>query len=139
MATRLLLRIVTPKQSVLETEVHEVTAPGTLGEFGVLPDHVTFLSSLECGVLRYRKEQREAAVAIRGGFAEVRDNVMTVLADEAISAEDIVVEATRHQLAQAEAALKRASFGSAEYLEAETQKRWAEACLAASRLPTSAS
>ncbi|GIW45023.1 MAG: ATP synthase epsilon chain [Candidatus Binatia bacterium] len=133
MATRLLLRVVTPKQSVLETEVQEVTAPGTVGEFGVLPDHVTFLSSLECGVLRYRKNQREAAMAIRGGFAEVRDNVMTVLADEAVSAEEIVVDATRQELAEAEAALQRAPFGSTEYAQAESEKRWAEARLAASR------
>lgn len=133
MAARLVLRIVTPKQPILETEVQEVTAPGTLGEFGVLPDHVTFLSSLECGVLRYRTLQREAAVAVRGGFAEVRANVVTVLADDAVLAEDIAPEAVRSDLTSAESVLKRAAFGTPEYAEAEERKRWAEACLAATR------
>ncbi|MCX8073749.1 MAG: ATP synthase F1 subunit epsilon [Candidatus Binatia bacterium] len=134
MASRLLLRIVTPKQPLLETEVQEVTAPGTVGEFGVLPEHVTFLSSLETGVLRYRKDQREAAVAIRGGFAEVRDNIVTILADDAQAAEQISAEATREELASAEAVLKRAAFGSPEYVEADARKRWAEARLQAARL-----
>ncbi len=133
MATRLLLRIVTPQQPILEAEVQEVTAPGTLGEFGVLPDHVTFLSSLECGVLRYRTFQGEAAVAVRGGFAEVRANVVTILADDAVLAEDASPELARSERATAEAMLKQAPFGTAEYHEAEERRRWAEARLAASR------
>lgn len=133
MANRLVLRILTPKRPVLDSEVQEVTAPGTVGEFGVLPDHVTFLSSLECGVLRFRLPQGEAAVAIRGGFAEVRDNAVTILADDALLAEEVAPDAARNELANAEAELKRAVFGTEEYGEAEERKRWAEARLTAAR------
>ncbi len=133
MANRILLRVVTPKQPVLETEVLELTAPGTVGEFGVLPEHVTFLSSLESGVLRYRKPDGEAAIAIRGGFAEVRDNVVTILADEAVLADEISVETARAELTAAEAELKRLDASSAEYSTAEQRRRWAEAQLAGAR------
>lgn len=81
------LRIVTPARLLLDEQVHEVTAPGTAGEFGVLPDHVTFLTSLESGTLTYRTDAGARRVTVGGGFAEVLNNVMTVLAPEATFAE----------------------------------------------------
>src|SRR5438552_3733384 len=88
-ATALRLQIVTPSRLLLDEEVQEVTAPGTVGEFGVLPDHITFLTSLEIGMLSYRSARAVHRLAVRGGFAEVVNNVMTVLADDAVPAEDI--------------------------------------------------
>jgi len=54
MAQEIQLRIVTPRRPLLDESVQEVTAPGTVGEFGVLPNHAAFLSSLETGRLSYR-------------------------------------------------------------------------------------
>ena len=53
-ATSFRLRIVTPERLLLDEEVEEVTAPGAAGEFGVLPDHITFLTTLAPGRLIYR-------------------------------------------------------------------------------------
>jgi F-type H+-transporting ATPase subunit epsilon len=83
MADKIRLRIVTPSRLVLDEEVDEVTAPGELGEFGVLPNHIAFLSTLVPGELSYKQSGNKVTLAISGGYAEVLDNVMTVLAPSA--------------------------------------------------------
>ena len=83
MADKIRLRVVTPTSLVVDEEVDEVTAPGELGEFGVLPNHIAFLSTLVPGVLTYKQGSKNQIFAISGGYAEVLDNVMTVLATAA--------------------------------------------------------
>src|SRR5512139_2508909 len=83
MADTFQLRIVTPRAQLLDEPVLEVTAPGTAGEFGVLPNHITFLTSLEPGIITVKSTAGTKRLAVRGGFAEVADNVMTILADAA--------------------------------------------------------
>ena len=124
------LRIVTPTRLMLDEEVREVTAPGTLGEFGVLPDHIAFLSSLEIGALSYRTDRGVTRLAVRGGFAEVADNVMTVLADNAAFPEDIDAGTTRAELQAAEAQLHDLSPTDDAYRAVEGNRRWAEARIA---------
>lgn len=81
MADSLRLRVYTPEQELFEGEVREVTAPGAYGEIGILPDHAALVTTLEPGVLSYKQDGRVGRFQIAGGFAEVRDNVVTVLAD----------------------------------------------------------
>ncbi len=129
MHDRFQLRIVTPRQAVLEEEVREVTAPGALGEFGVLPDHIAFLTSLEIGTLRFRADGEPQRLAIRGGFAEVADNVMTVLADDAAFAEDIDPETVRGELTAAEVQLRGLSPLDPAFAAADASRCWAHARL----------
>ena len=119
------LEIVTPDRLVLSTEAEYVSARGIEGEFGVLPGHVSFLSALDIGTLHYTHDGKTWYVFISGGFAEISDDTMTVLAESAECAENIdfarAAEARRRaeaRLAQhtddlntirAEAALKRAT------------------------------
>ena len=119
------LRVVTPSALVVDESVDEVTAPGTSGEFGVLPNHITFLSSLEIGTLTYRKGGATHRVAIRGGFAEVVDNVMTVLADDAQAASEIDLEAARSEAQKGEAALKDKSPLDDDHEQLDSDHRWA--------------
>ena len=77
------LRVYSPERQLVDAEVAEVTAPGALGEIGVLPDHAALVTVLESGVLSYKEGPQTNRLRISGGFAEVRDNVMTVLADSA--------------------------------------------------------
>ncbi len=78
------LRVVTPAAVLVDEEVREVTAPGLVGEFGVLPGHVTFLGGLDVGVLRYSPAGGgEKKLVIEGGYAEVRDDTVMILADDA--------------------------------------------------------
>src|SRR5215467_5314729 len=101
MASSFRLRIVTPVRELVDEDVEEVTAPGAAGEFGVLPDHITFLTVLVPGRFVYKSGGKRTVLAIFGGYAEVVDNVMTVLADGAEPVSEI--DAPR-----AEAALKDA-------------------------------
>jgi len=126
MADTLQLRIVTPTRLLFDERVREVTAPGTLGEFGVLPNHITFLTSLEIGTLRYRTDGEPQRIAIRGGFAEVADNIMTVLAEDAAFPEDIDPDAARAEIAAADAKLRDLSPLDPAFAPAESNRRWAQ-------------
>jgi len=80
MADRLRLVLLTPEQHVVDQEVLEVTAPGAYGQIGVLPDHAALVTALEPGTVSYKTSSGVSSFEIGGGFAEVKDNVMTVLA-----------------------------------------------------------
>lgn len=77
------LTIVTPEKPVASEEVDEVTVPGINGEFGVLPEHTTFLTTLGEGTVTYRIGSQTKSCQIKGGFCEVRSNEVSVLADSA--------------------------------------------------------
>lgn len=89
MAEKLLLEIVTPDRKVLSEEVEYVGAPGMLGEFGVMPNHIPFLSALGIGSLYYKAGGKTFYAFIAGGFAEVGPEKVTVLAEVAEKAEEI--------------------------------------------------
>jgi F-type H+-transporting ATPase subunit epsilon len=127
MADFLRLRVITPERLLLDEEVDEVTAPGTVGEFGVLPNHITFLSSLQPGRLTYKKGAQVHALAVSGGFAEVVDNVMTVLADSAEFAEEIDIERARVALRTAEERLKKLAASDPDFAEDEAARLRAQA------------
>ena len=127
MADTFRLLLVTPERTLLDEEVDEVTAPGTVGEFGVLPNHTTFLSSLDAGHLVYKQGSQSKLLAVNGGFAEVVDNVMTVLADSAEFADEIDAEAARMALREAEDKLKMLGDSDDDYAEAEAARQWEQA------------
>ncbi len=89
MSTALQLEVVTPDKQVVKESVDYVSCPGVDGEFGVLKSHVALLSALKVGVLRFDKDGKQEHVFISGGFADVNDNVVTVLAESAELAKDI--------------------------------------------------
>ncbi len=95
------LEIVTPDSRVLSAEAEYVGAPGIEGQFGVMAGHIPFLSALAIGSLHYKAGNQTRYVFISGGFAEVSDNKVTVLAESAEEAENI-------DYARAEEARRRA-------------------------------
>jgi F-type H+-transporting ATPase subunit epsilon len=102
MADKITLRVVTPSRLVLDEQVDEVTAPGELGEFGVLPNHIAFLSTLVAGELSYKQGADRIVLAVSGGYAEVLDNVMTVLSPSAEFAWEIDAERAQRTKERAE-------------------------------------
>ena len=80
MADRLRLVVLTPERQLVDEMVLEVTAPGAYGQIGVLPNHAALVTALEPGTLSYKTPQGEKRFTLTGGFAEVRDDIMTVLA-----------------------------------------------------------
>jgi F-type H+-transporting ATPase subunit epsilon len=88
-ADRLTLELATPTRMVVAETVDEVVAPGSEGYFGVLPGHAPLLARLGIGELTYRVGRDERHVAVAGGFAEVRNDKVIVLADTAEIPNDI--------------------------------------------------
>jgi F-type H+-transporting ATPase subunit epsilon len=107
MADKLTLDIVTPYGSVFSEEVDEVVAPGTEGEFGVLPGHVPFVTTLNIGILTYKKGGSTGYIFVNSGYAEVTDDRVLILADSAEKAEDIDVERAKAAMKRAEERLKK--------------------------------
>lgn len=77
--------LVTPERLVRSEDVHMVVVPGTEGEFGVLAGHAPFMSTIKDGELSIYKTENAAPETIRieGGFAEVNEKGLTVLAEKA--------------------------------------------------------
>ena len=83
------LELATPTRRAVSEEVDEVVVPGLDGYFGVLPGHAAFLTTLGAGELMYRQGRQERYLAVNGGFAEVRNDKMIILADTAERPEEI--------------------------------------------------
>ncbi|QEM69554.1 F0F1 ATP synthase subunit epsilon [Geobacter sp. FeAm09] len=106
MAEKMKLEIVTPYKKVVDAEVEEVTATGKLGEFGVLPGHAPFLTSLRIGELAYKYDGKVEHMALNWGYFEIKDDKIIVLVETAEAAEDIDVERAKAALGRAEEKLK---------------------------------
>lgn len=119
MADKVTLRVVTPTRLVLDEEVDEVAAVGELGQFGVLPNHIDFLSTLVPGELSYRQGPRRENLAVAGGYAEVLNNVMTVLATAAEFPPEIDVTRAERAKDQAEKTLASLSYEDKNYKAVE--------------------
>jgi len=105
---KLKLNLVTPSAAVLQAEVDEVRAPGVEGGFGVRPGHAAFLTELAAGVLTSVVGGKEDYYAVAGGFCEVADNRVTVLADFAEHASSIDPVQAQHDLEAAQERLRAA-------------------------------
>jgi F-type H+-transporting ATPase subunit epsilon len=107
MDDKLTLEIVVPERRLLKEEVDEVTAPGVLGYFGILPGHTPFLSGLEAGEVSYRIGDQRRYLVISGGYAEAGPEKVTILAETAELAEEIDAQRARQAAERAEERLGR--------------------------------
>ncbi len=96
------LDIVTPDKVVLNAEVDYVGAEGVDGQFGLLPQHAPMLTALKVGDLYYRQGSETHWVFVSGGFAQISDNKVTILAESAELASSIDVERAKAAKARAE-------------------------------------
>ena len=86
------LEIVTPGKTVYSGQVVSLQAPGSEGSFGIMAGHMPLLTSLQIGALRFAEEGgSEAWMAVSGGFAEVGQERVTILAETAERADEIDV------------------------------------------------
>jgi F-type H+-transporting ATPase subunit epsilon len=136
------LSLTTPRGALVDAEVDEVTAPGALGEFGVLPGHVPFLSVLKPGVFIYRTKDGPRYVAVGDGVLEVartsgdKGDKVLVLVDQATHAREVDRDAATKELATLDheiAQWKKETAG--EYQALLARRAWVAARMdAASRL-----
>ena len=127
MAKPFQLRLFTPYQSLFEGDVDAVIVPGEHGEFGVLAMHTKFVTTLRPGVLRYVKDGQTVRYAVSGGFAEIHQNGVTVLADSMERPQDIDAARAKESRAQAHQELeKRSSMEPKQILRWEDRLARAE-------------
>lgn len=103
--SRLELRIVTPERLIVNETVDEVVLPSVEGYLGARPGHAPLLAQLDIGQITYRVGDRQHALAVAGGFAEVLRGSVQVLAESCEPAGEIDVERARADKARAEAEL----------------------------------
>ncbi len=125
------LQVVTAERVVYEDEVDMVVAPSLEGTVGILPRHAPLMSVLGIGELRIKKGAEETPLAIGGGFMEVLDDRVTVLADSAERADEIDVQ--RAEEAQLRAERLRAEGAPADPAIMEAALRRAQVRLKVAR------
>lgn len=121
---RLFLEIVTPEKIVVSQEVDSVVAPGTDGEFGVLPGHIHFLTGIVPGELRYNTGTGKESMAVTTGFAEVSNDKVSILVDAAEKISEIDAERARQAMERARERLEKdRKSEDIDYLRAEAALR----------------
>ncbi|MCA1817629.1 MAG: F0F1 ATP synthase subunit epsilon [Acidobacteria bacterium] len=106
------LDIITPERGVVSEAVDSVQVPGLNGELGILPGHTPLISQLRTGVLAYAQGGTTRRLLVSGGFVEVRDDRVAVLADVAERPEEI--DASRARLAREHAEKTLTAFTGTE-------------------------
>jgi F-type H+-transporting ATPase subunit epsilon len=104
--------VVTAQQTVFEGDAEMVIAPGSEGQLGILPRHAPLLTTLDLGEMRIRRGGVDEGLFVAGGFLEVNNNEVTVLADDAERAEEIDVEHAQEARRRAEATLQQQGVSS---------------------------
>src|SRR5512136_2236903 len=115
MADKLKLEMVTPYRKILSEEVDEITATGSLGEFGVLPGHAPLLTALKVGEFSYKQAGMVYHLAVNWGYFEVENDTVTVLVETAERADEIDLERAKAALGRAEEALKKLTPEDKQY------------------------
>lgn len=104
----LTLEIITPEAKVYSDTIDSVVIPTVEGEIGILPGHIPLVTQVQDGELRVQKGGQTQLLAVSGGFAQVDDHNVRVLAERAISEEKIDEGAVEAALKRAEQELKEA-------------------------------
>jgi len=112
MSDQLQLEVVTPERRVLAESVNSVTVPGRGGEMQILPGHAALISELQTGVLSYNEDGTTFQLHVSGGFVEVNDDRVAVLAEVAERPEEI--DAARARLTREHTEKELSSWSGTE-------------------------
>ena len=117
------LEIVTPEKILYQGDVDQITLNTASGKISVLPHHVNLFTKIVPGELLLKIESREQYLAITGGFLEVSNNKVTILADYAVHADDIDVDKALEAQKRAEELLKKKeeSMDEQDFAEARAE------------------
>lgn len=101
------VKVVNYQEKVLEQEADFVLVRTTEGEMGILPNHSPFVAGLAIGEMKIRLNGEEKCYFVSGGFLEISNNMVTVLADEAMACELIDLERAKKEAEEAKAKLDK--------------------------------
>ncbi len=127
MANKILLEVVTPSRLLVSEEVELATAPGTDGVFGAMANHSPLLATLKIGEMHYLNEGNAVRIALSGGFCDVSNNRMTVLAESAELSTEIDVDRALKAKERAERRLQEAEARKGDIDLARAQAAFARA------------
>lgn len=105
------LEIITPEKTLLKEEIDELIVPTVNGEIAILPHHVNLLTEIIPGELTIKIKQKEQHLAITGGFLQIVNNTITLLADYAVKSEEIDAKKALEAQKRAEEILKKKAEG----------------------------
>jgi F-type H+-transporting ATPase subunit epsilon len=120
------IRVIAPDRTVWNADAEEVILPSSTGQLGILTGHIPLLTALDIGVMRVRIEKDWIPIVLLGGFAEVENNIITILVNGAEEASEINIDKAKVHLEQAVSLLAEAET-SKEKIEATQQIRKARA------------
>lgn len=109
MANTFKVEVVTPLSKIVSQEADFVMLRTTEGDMGILANHTPFVAGLATGEMKIRLNGTENFYYVSGGFLEISNNVVTILADEAMDVKDIDIEAAKKEAEIAKAKLAKAS------------------------------
>jgi F-type H+-transporting ATPase subunit epsilon len=121
MTDQLQLEVVTPERRLLSEQVNSVTVPGRGGELGILPGHAALISDLQTGVLSYNEDGTTFQLLVSGGFVEVNQDRVSVLAEIAERPEEIDVALARASRDQLEKQMSAWSGSEQDLEKARTE------------------
>ena len=122
---KLQLSIVTPERLVVNEEVDQVNVPGVEGDLGILYDHAPILTTMRPGQFSYEsvgeKGRETVKMVVSGGYLEVTDNRVIVLAEAVEFLDEIDQERAKVSLAEAEGLLSSGDLSDDEFVEAQNK------------------
>ena len=121
MADLLQLSIVTPEKLIVADDADQVNIPGSEGDLGILYDHAPILTAMRAGTLSYQKGEKTTTMVVSGGFAEVTENRVTILAEAAEFVGEIDAERALAARKRAEETLSRSDLNQEEFEEAQKE------------------
>jgi len=119
MTQKLNLSIVTPEKLLVTEEVDQVNVPGTEGDMGILYDHTPILTNLRPGQLSYEKDGETVVLVVSGGYMEVTDNRVTILAETGEFLKEIDRERAERAQAKAEELMNQPGISDEKFEEAQ--------------------
>lgn len=117
------LQIVTVEKKIYDDKVDSVSIPTQMGEIGILPNHVSLVTSLAEGEIKIEKNKEVSNLTCTGGFAQVQPDRVIILTDAAEHAEEVDIKRAEEAKKRAEETMKKKSLGEPQYQEAAAALR----------------
>lgn len=108
------LEIITPEKVIFDGEIDELIVPTVTGEIAILPHHVDLLTQLAPGEITVKTGNKQQHIAVTGGFLQITNNSISLLADYAVKSEEINAQKALEAQRRAEEILKRKKEGISE-------------------------
>nr|YP_009944599.1 ATP synthase CF1 subunit epsilon [Osmundea sinicola]QFR99893.1 ATP synthase CF1 subunit epsilon [Osmundea sinicola] len=127
------VRVIAPDTIVWNAEAEEIILPSSTGQLGILSGHIPLLTALDIGVMRVRINKEWKPIILLGGFAEVKNNIVTILVNGAEEIDNIDLDEVNKSLEEANDLLEKA-ITSKDKIEATQSLRKAKARIQAATI-----